>query len=92
MGKNVHILEWRPIATAPADADLELSINDDGEYHALVFPCRRDGLGCRDVSRPVGGRGNTNRECAAANLLTKDEAWRMAANFVNCGDAAAGRL
>ena len=50
-----QILDWRPIATAPADADLELSIYDNGEYHALVFPCRRDGSGWRDVraNRPM---------------------------------------
>ena len=55
MGKTVHILDWRPIATAPADVDLELSIYDGGEYHALVFPCRRDGSGWRDVAtnRPM---------------------------------------
>ena len=41
--------EWKPIATAPADAELELSIYDKGEYHALVFPCRRDGRGWLDV-------------------------------------------
>ena len=43
------MLEWKPIATAPAGVELELSIYDKGEYHALVFPCRRDGLGWRDV-------------------------------------------
>jgi hypothetical protein len=42
--------DWKPIATAPAHAELELSIYDHGEYHALVFPCRRDGTGWRDVS------------------------------------------
>jgi len=41
---------WKPIATAPAEADLELSIYDEEEYHALEFPCRRDGAGWRDVS------------------------------------------
>jgi hypothetical protein len=41
--------EWEPIATAPADSKLELSIYDKGEYHALVFPCRRDGRGWLDV-------------------------------------------
>jgi hypothetical protein len=29
---------------------LEVSVYDEGEYHALVFPCRRDGSGWRDVS------------------------------------------
>ncbi len=32
---------WQPIATAPAQVELELSIYDKGEYHALVFPCQR---------------------------------------------------
>jgi hypothetical protein len=46
---------WRPIATAPADVELELSIFDNREYHALAFPCRRADLGWRDVraGRPV---------------------------------------
>jgi hypothetical protein len=43
------MLEWKPNAKAPANAELELSIYDKGEYHALVFPCRRDGSGWRDV-------------------------------------------
>ena len=42
-------MDSKPIATAPADADLELSIYDEGEYHALVFPCRREGSSWRDV-------------------------------------------
>jgi hypothetical protein len=46
---------WQAITTAPAEVELELSIYDKGEYHALAFPCRRDGLGWRDVraGRPV---------------------------------------
>ena len=55
MEKTDPILDWRPIATAPADADLELSVYDKGEYHALVFPCRRAESGWRDVrvNRPI---------------------------------------
>jgi hypothetical protein len=47
--------EWHPIATAPADVDLELSIYDKGQYHALAFPCQRDGKGWHDVraNRPM---------------------------------------
>jgi hypothetical protein len=47
--------DWKPIATAPADADVELSIYDQGEYHTLVFPCRREVYVWRDVSanRPM---------------------------------------
>jgi hypothetical protein len=41
--------KWQPIATAPANAALELSIYDKGEYHALAFPCERQGTGWRDV-------------------------------------------
>jgi hypothetical protein len=41
-------LEWQQIATAPRGAELELSIYDTGEYHALVFPCQRDGSSWRD--------------------------------------------
>jgi hypothetical protein len=33
--------EWRPISTAPFDRDLELSVIENGEVYALVFPCRR---------------------------------------------------
>jgi hypothetical protein len=53
--KAIPMSDWNPIATAPADTDLELSIYDQGEYHALVFPCRHDGSGWRDVSanRPM---------------------------------------
>jgi hypothetical protein len=40
---------WQPVATAPAHGELELSIYDKDEYHALAFPCQRDGLGWRDV-------------------------------------------
>jgi len=41
--------EWKPIATAPADIDLEVSVYDMGEFHALAFACRHDGNGWRDV-------------------------------------------
>jgi hypothetical protein len=47
------VSNWKSIATAPAGADLELSIYDEGEYHALVFPCRRDGSSWRDVPMPL---------------------------------------
>ena len=41
--------KWQPIAIAPANAKLELSFYDKGQYHTLTFPCRRDGSGWRDV-------------------------------------------
>ena len=34
-------MEWKPIATAPFDRDLELAVIDYDGTHALVFPCRR---------------------------------------------------
>ena len=43
------VSEWQPIATAPAGAELQLSVYDKGEYHALAFPCRREGSAWRDV-------------------------------------------
>jgi hypothetical protein len=43
--------KWNLIVTAPSDIDLELCIYDNGEYHALVFPCRRNGVGWFDVRR-----------------------------------------
>jgi hypothetical protein len=32
---------WQPISTAPFDRDLELSVFDDDEHHAVGFPCRK---------------------------------------------------
>jgi hypothetical protein len=40
---------WNSIATAPDDVELELCVSDSGEYHALAFPCRRNGVGWSDV-------------------------------------------
>ena len=55
MEEYVFVRKWQPIATAPLNAELELSIYDKGEYHTLIFPCRRDGKGWRDVrvNRPL---------------------------------------
>jgi hypothetical protein len=39
----------QPVAIAAAAVDLELSIYHNGEYHALVFPCQREGSRWRDV-------------------------------------------
>jgi hypothetical protein len=36
---------WQPIETAPFDQDLQLSVIEDGQVHALVFPCRRSAAG-----------------------------------------------
>jgi len=32
---------WKPIASAPFDRDLALSVIDSGGTHSLVFRCRR---------------------------------------------------
>ena len=34
-------MEWKPIATAPFDRELEVAIIDYNGTHALAFPCRR---------------------------------------------------
>ena len=49
MEKSALMGDWKPIALALANADLELSIYDTFEYHALVFPCRREDTHWRDV-------------------------------------------
>jgi len=36
---------WQPIATAPFDHDLQLSVIENGEVYALVFACRRTSEG-----------------------------------------------
>jgi hypothetical protein len=33
--------DWQPIASAPFDRDLRLSVIENGEAHERVFPCRR---------------------------------------------------
>ena len=42
--------KWLPISSAPSDRDLELSVIDREEVHALVFPCRKDDGGWIDAS------------------------------------------
>lgn len=42
------MIDWQPIATAPFGQDLELSVIENGEVHALVFPCRRSEEGWSD--------------------------------------------
>jgi hypothetical protein len=41
--------EWQPISSAPFDQDLELSVIEANEAHALVFPCRRIANGWLNV-------------------------------------------
>ena len=58
---------WRPITSAPFDQDLELSVIEDNEVHALLFPCRRTARGWANASAnrrfrcglPIGARGRT---------------------------------
>jgi hypothetical protein len=33
--------DWLPVSDAPFGSDLQLSVIEDGEVHAVVFPCRR---------------------------------------------------
>ena len=40
---------WNPIATTPNGVELELCVSDSGGYHALVVPCRRNGVGWFEV-------------------------------------------
>lgn len=40
-GRNLALDDWQPISSAPRDRDLQLSVIEDGEVYALVFPCRR---------------------------------------------------
>ena len=49
MKKTASNSPWNPIATAPAHVELELCVHDGEEYHALAFPCRRNGVGWSDV-------------------------------------------
>jgi len=49
MEKSGSKRNWKPIGTAPVDAELELSVYDGGEFHVLAFPCRRDGLSWIDM-------------------------------------------
>ena len=43
------MMDWQPIATAPFEAELELSVIENGEVHSLVFPCQRSGEGWSDA-------------------------------------------
>jgi hypothetical protein len=48
--EDLDVDDWRLIATAPPDRDLELSVIETGEVHALVFPCRRAAKGWINAS------------------------------------------
>lgn len=42
--------DWHPIASAPFDQELELSVIEADEVHALLFPCRRTARGWVNTS------------------------------------------
>jgi hypothetical protein len=39
--RQVFIMDWQPIDTAPFELDLELAVIDRDGSHALAFACRR---------------------------------------------------
>lgn len=43
------MLDWQPISSAPFDRDLKLSVIEEGEVYALIFPCRRGRAGWVDA-------------------------------------------
>jgi hypothetical protein len=47
--------QWKPIAAAPFDRDLELVVIDSAGVHALSFPCRRaaDGWVNVETGKPL---------------------------------------
>jgi hypothetical protein len=48
-GLSLHeghtMLDWQPISSAPFDRDLQLSVIENEEVYALIFPCRRTQTG-----------------------------------------------
>ena len=67
--------EWKSIDSAPTNIALELSIYADGEYHALVFPCRRDGSGWREagINRPLHLKPTHWRPWKDATFVRSDD-------------------
>ena len=43
---RVHALpdKWLPVSIAPSEIDLEVCVMDGHETHALIFPCRKNGI------------------------------------------------
>ena len=48
-GKIAIVYEWQAISSAPFDSDLQLSVIENDEVHALIFPCRRTPGGWRNA-------------------------------------------
>jgi hypothetical protein len=42
--------DWLPISSTPSDTDLEVCVIDDQGIHALLSPCRKNGIGWVDVA------------------------------------------
>jgi hypothetical protein len=56
------MLDWQPIATAPFDRDLQVSVIERGEIHTLIFPCRRTQAGRIKIAADCGiGVRRSNR-------------------------------
>jgi hypothetical protein len=49
---RIHSLpeKWLRVSIAPPDIDLEVCVIDNGEIHALIFRCRKDGNDWVDAS------------------------------------------
>ena len=68
--KSAHSSIWNPVATAPANVELELCIYDSGEYHALACPAGAMawvGLMCASIrwcqfGLPTGDRGSASTD------------------------------
>jgi hypothetical protein len=77
---------WQPIATAPADIELKLSIYDKGEYHAPAFPCRRESLGWRDVrtNRPMPLEPDP-LAALGSQVSARDQVWSRPLNHSESG-------
>ena len=66
---------WQPIATVPAHVEVELSIYDKGEYHALVFPRKS---GCDMTVRHILQQKGRNLWTIAADATVFDALAKMA--------------
>jgi hypothetical protein len=57
-------MDWKPVAAAPFDRDLQLAVIDYDGTHALVFPCRRilDGWINADTKKRIDLRPTHWRE------------------------------
>jgi len=42
--------KWLPVSITPTDGSLEVCVIEQGEVHALIFPCRKEGADWIDAS------------------------------------------